>query len=78
MKARLDSAFSKYLLRVNDGNEECDSPGRIKLTSDLIVPYEDDVLSLRQLIDVVFPDLDVHPETWQSMIDHAILTTKND
>lgn len=78
MRASLDPEFSEFLLRVGNGAEKCDSQGKIRLPTDMVIPYVDDTFSLNQLIDVVFPDVNDYPKNLQSMINHVILTPKND
>ena len=78
MRAVSDPAFAAYLLNIGNGEAECDAFGRVKLPSNIVLPYKDDVSSLRQLIDIVFPDIDAYPEKLNSMINRIILTPKNE
>lgn len=78
MRARLDSTFSDFLLRVGDGQEPCDSSQRIILQNNMVLPFLDDVTSLPQLIDVVFPAVSLHPDRLRSIINRVILTPKNE
>ena len=43
----------------------------------MVVHYEDDASSLKQLNDRVFPNLDASPNQLASMINRVILTPKN-
>ena len=78
MRARFDQSFCDYLLRIGNGNEECDSNGRIRIPPTMVLPYIDELSSLKQLIDVVFPNIDELPEKLSLMINRVILTPKND
>ena len=77
MRARFDQSFCDYLLRIGNGNEECDSNGRIRIPPTMVLPYIDELSSLKQLIDVVFPNIDELPEKLSLIINRIILTLKN-
>ena len=44
----------------------------------MIVPFEDNILSLNNLIDIVFPNLHDFANKLDFIINHVILTPKND
>ena len=44
----------------------------------MIIPYEDDILSLQNLIKSVFPNINNYGNNLHFMINRAMLTPKND
>jgi len=53
-----DPIFSNYLLHIGNGTEKPFLDDIIKLPSHMVIPYIDEKMSLRLLIDHVFPNLD--------------------
>ena len=78
MRARLDPVFSNYLLNIGNGIEPENNDDTIKLPPHIIIPYEDDTLSLKKLIDVVFLDIINYANNVDLMINRDIWTPKND
>ena len=78
MRARFDPHFSDFLLRVGDGKEPTIDADKIKIPTSMIIPYEEDNISLKALIDAVFPNLNDYFENIDTMTNRAILTPKND
>ncbi|KAL5546675.1 hypothetical protein UlMin_006362 [Ulmus minor] len=78
MRARLDPTFSEFLLCIGDGKQEKNNDDYIRLPSNMIIPYEDDNISLQKLIKVVFPNIEDYPKNLHFMVNKAILTPKND
>ena len=78
MRARLDPTFSEFLLCIGDGKHEKNNDDYIRLPSNMIIPYEDDNISLQKLIKVVFPNIEDYPKNLHFMVNRAILTPKND
>ncbi|PON70500.1 DNA helicase Pif1-like [Trema orientale] len=77
MRAKSDTSFSEYLLRIGNGEEECDSLDRVQLPNNMIIPFKDQVVSLGELLDVVFPKLDVYCRDVHKVVNRVILTPKN-
>ena len=78
MRARFDPYFSDFLLRVGDGKEPTTDAEKIKIPASMIIPYKEDNISLKALIDVTFPNLNDYYENIDTMTNRAILTPKND
>ncbi|KAL5575313.1 hypothetical protein UlMin_017012 [Ulmus minor] len=78
MRARLDPTFLEFLLCIGDGKHEKNNDDYIRLPSNMIIPYEDDNISLQKLIKVVFPNIEDYPKNLHFMVNRAILTPKND
>ncbi|KAG5537450.1 hypothetical protein RHGRI_024769 [Rhododendron griersonianum] len=77
MRARIDPAFSAYILRVGDGVEKENQAGEIKLPSSLVLQSTSTIPSLDQLIQFVFPSFHINTLDPLSLTDSAILTPKN-
>ena len=69
--------FSEYLLQIGNGTELVTIDDKIKLPTNMIISYIDDMTSLNALIDVVFLDINEYPSNLDIMINRAILTQKN-
>ncbi|XP_062104302.1 uncharacterized protein LOC133815480 [Humulus lupulus] len=78
MRARLDPSFCKFLLRVGNGEEPTNNDEKIEIPASMIIPYEDDTSSLKNLINNIFPNLDECASNTHMMIHRAILTPKNE
>lgn len=76
MRARLDPTFSDYLLRIGNGEEESNYAVEIQFPNNMTIPYIDEVASLKELLDVVFPEIDVYLQKLETMINRVILTPK--
>ncbi|KAK9112238.1 hypothetical protein Scep_019757 [Stephania cephalantha] len=78
MRARLDPAFSEFILRVGNGTEE-EFPGNmISIPSSITMSYVDEQISLDHLITTVYENLNEYAEQMDAMSRRAILTTKNE
>lgn len=77
MRAQLDISFADYLLKIGDGVESCEFDENIQLPSNMVLEYTDEN-SLQQLLEVVFPNIDLFPENIPSMINRIVLTPKNE
>ena len=77
MISKLDPTLSKYLLMNRNKQKPCDSFGKVLLQSNTILPYIDIVTSLDQLLNTVFPDMDLCGTNLSFMVNRAILTPKN-
>ncbi|KAL5580301.1 hypothetical protein UlMin_012743 [Ulmus minor] len=78
MRAMLDPLFSEYLLRIGNGVEKHHFCNMVKLLCNIILPFEEDILSLNNLINIVFPNLHDYIEKLNYMINCVILTPKNE
>ncbi|KAL5580950.1 hypothetical protein UlMin_013392 [Ulmus minor] len=78
MRAMLDPSFSEYLLRIGNGVEKHYSCKMVKLSPNIILPFEEDIFSLNNLINIVFPNLHDYIEKLDCMINRVILTPKNE
>ena len=78
MRAKLDPAFSDYLLRVGNGTEQIVTNDTTNLPTTMILPYIDDMTSLTALIDAIFLNINNYPRNLHLLINRAILTPKND
>ena len=78
MRARLDPDFSKYLLRIGNGTENTVKNESIHISQALLLRYTNEAESINQLITTVYPNFNIFSENTYSLINRAILTTKND
>ncbi|KAL5545345.1 hypothetical protein UlMin_009129 [Ulmus minor] len=78
MRAILDPSFSNFLLQIGNGTEKHHSCGMIKLLHNITIPFQDDTLSLNNLIDIVFSNLHYYIQKLDYMINRVILTPKNE
>ena len=60
MRAKSDSWFGEYLLRVGGGSEETNGDDEIHLRHDICVPHTREDSDLDTLIDGTFPNLNVN------------------
>ncbi|XP_058202827.1 uncharacterized protein LOC131317285 [Rhododendron vialii] len=77
MRARIDPAFSAYILRVGNGLEMENEAGKIKLPTSLVLQPTSTTPSLDQLIQFVLPSFHISTFDPLSLTDSAILTPKN-
>ncbi|XP_027157232.1 uncharacterized protein LOC113758663 [Coffea eugenioides] len=78
MRARLDPQFSDFLFRIGNGTEPTFGDSKIQLPLSILIPFVNDVVSLNQLISVVYPSLNDFIHNSSSVTNRAILTTTND
>ncbi|XP_062093997.1 uncharacterized protein LOC133800034 [Humulus lupulus] len=78
MRARLDPAFSDYVLKVGNGMPPNTVNEMIKIPTCMLIPYVDDKFSLDRLIEDVFHNIHNFSQNISSMMKRAILTPKND
>ncbi|XP_062118748.1 uncharacterized protein LOC133832419 [Humulus lupulus] len=78
MRARLDPAFSDYVLKVGNGMPPNTVNEMIKIPTCMLIPYVDDKFSLDRLIEDVFHNIHDFSQNISSMMKRAILTPKND
>lgn len=78
MRAQLDSSFSEYLLRIENGIELLHSCNMIKFPDEMVIPRDNETTSLGNLINVMFPELNTYPHNIEAMINIIILSPKNE
>lgn len=77
MRARIDPAFSTYILRVGNGLKRENEAGEIKLHTSLVLQPTSTIPSLDQLIQFVFRSFHSNTLDPFSLASSAILTPKN-
>jgi ATP-dependent DNA helicase PIF1 len=79
MRAKTDSWFTSYLLRIGNGTEETIRNDYVRLPEDIVIGYIDDNEdSINRLIQHVFPSLEENVRSTEYMSTCAILSTKNE
>ncbi|XP_020271580.1 ATP-dependent DNA helicase PIF1-like [Asparagus officinalis] len=78
MRARTDSTFSDFLLRVGNGDEPTVADDLIALLTSILIKNQSDNLPEDCLIKSIFPSLYENFQSIDYMKDRAILTTKNE
>ncbi|XP_024965988.1 ATP-dependent DNA helicase PIF1-like [Cynara cardunculus var. scolymus] len=78
MRARSDPWFSDFLLRVGDGDEEMMEESFICIPDYMTIVYTDKDKSKHDLIDTIFPSLQINGADSNYIISRAILSTKNE
>ncbi|XP_024993067.1 ATP-dependent DNA helicase PIF1-like [Cynara cardunculus var. scolymus] len=78
MRARSDPWFSDFLLRVGDGDEEMMEESFIRIPDDMAIAYADKDKSKHDLIDAIFPSLQINEADSNYIVSRAILSTKNE
>lgn len=78
MRAKLDPAFCDYLLRIGDGTKEEHDCKCITLLKSIVLPFEDEIISLKILIHHVFPNIEAYANNLHMMVNRVILTPKNE
>ena len=77
MRASNDPEFSKLLLCISDGKDKKNEDDNIQLPAHMIIPYQDNDISLQELVNVVFPNLNICSQNLNSFVNRAILIPKN-
>ncbi|CAA3030170.1 ATP-dependent DNA helicase PIF1-like, partial [Olea europaea subsp. europaea] len=78
MRAQLDPIFSKFLLSIGNGVEKLHTCNMIQLSPEITICFENEVVSLKNLIHAVFPDLNNYTDDLNAVINRVILTPKNE
>ncbi|KAG5565565.1 hypothetical protein RHGRI_001468 [Rhododendron griersonianum] len=78
MRARTDPAFSKYLLRVGNGEEPHNLNDEIIISPSMIISPKENIAAVEQLTTFVFLDLKRYFVDAISMTQSAILAPRND
>ncbi|KAJ9539182.1 hypothetical protein OSB04_031915 [Centaurea solstitialis] len=77
MRARTDPRFVDFLLRVGDEVEEATEESFIRIPDNIAIAYTDKARSKNDLIDAIFPSLEINGANSDYIISRAILSTKN-
>ncbi|XP_020266489.1 ATP-dependent DNA helicase RRM3-like [Asparagus officinalis] len=78
MRAKSDTTFSEFLLRIGNGDEPTVTQDLIKLPNAMLIQNQGDDLPEDSLINSIFPSLDENFKSIDYMKDRAILATKNE
>ncbi|XP_020245026.1 ATP-dependent DNA helicase PIF1-like [Asparagus officinalis] len=78
MRAKSDTTFSEFFLRIGNEDEPTVTQGLIKLPNAMLIQNQGDDLPEDSLINSIFPSLDKNFKSIDYMKDRAILTTKNE
>ncbi|KAK4394705.1 ATP-dependent DNA helicase RRM3 [Sesamum angolense] len=78
MRAKNDTEFSEFLLRVGNGEEPTDTEGNIRIPEEMIVKYDNEEDSIKRLIRAIFPSLNTRAHSADYMTGRAILAAKNE
>lgn len=78
MRAKEDSLFCEYLMRIRNGEEITDEKGQIELPRNLIIPYIKEIQSLNHLFKETYPNIKIVFSNTTSITSRVILTMKND
>ncbi|XP_022856845.1 uncharacterized protein LOC111377923 [Olea europaea var. sylvestris] len=78
MRAKSDPMFCTYLLKIGNGTEEEHTCKCIILPNSIILPFEDEITSLKLLIHYVFPNIEAYVDNLHNMINRVILTPTNE
>ncbi|XP_022855671.1 uncharacterized protein LOC111376897 [Olea europaea var. sylvestris] len=78
MRAKFDPTFCDYLLRIVNGMKLEHNCNCIQLPHNIIVPFEDEITSLKFLISHVFPNIEAYVDNLHVMANRVILTPRNE
>ncbi|KAL0297951.1 UNVERIFIED_CONTAM: hypothetical protein Sangu_2462800 [Sesamum angustifolium] len=78
MRAKDDPMFTEFFMRVGNGTETHVLDDRIEIPNNMILPFVESHKSLCDLIDLVFPCLDLFLTNPLLVINRSILAPKND
>ncbi|XP_020250687.1 ATP-dependent DNA helicase PIF1-like [Asparagus officinalis] len=78
MRAKSDTTFSEFLLRIGNGDEPTVTQDLIKLPNAILIQNQGDDLPEDSLINLIFPSLDENFKSIEYMKDRAIIATKNE
>ena len=78
MRARSDKNFSDFLLRIGNGTEISNYMNEIKIPAPINLPFVHDTSSVETLVNMVFPDMVAFSSDPSSIVNRAILMTRND
>ena len=69
IRAMHDPLFADFLIRIGDGIEEKNDEDNIKLPLNMIIPYEDEEISLQKLINIIFTDINDYSNNVDTMMN---------
>ncbi|XP_027169322.1 uncharacterized protein LOC113769035 [Coffea eugenioides] len=75
---RSDKNFSDFLLRIGNGTEISNYMNEIKIPAPINLPFVHDTSSVETLVNMVFPDMVAFSSDPSSIVNRAILMTRND
>jgi hypothetical protein len=78
MRAKSDSWFAEYLLRISGGSEETNDNDEIHLPHNICVPHTGEDSDLDTLIDGIFPNLNTNMSSKDYITSRVILSTRNE
>ncbi|KAI3470148.1 hypothetical protein Pfo_026811 [Paulownia fortunei] len=78
IRSRNEPNFSKFLLRVGNGDKANDIEGNIKIEEKIIIEYNNKKDSIQRLIRAIFPCLNKNAHLAHYMTRRAILASKNE
>ncbi|XP_022853405.1 uncharacterized protein LOC111374878 [Olea europaea var. sylvestris] len=78
IRAKLDPIFCDYLLKVGNGTEQEHSCNCIQLPNNIIIPFEDEITSLKILINHVFLNIEAYVDNLHMTGNRVILTLRNE
>ncbi|XP_041011411.1 uncharacterized protein LOC121255199 [Juglans microcarpa x Juglans regia] len=77
MRARFDPDFSKYILELGKGMPPITIDELVKISTAMLIHYENDATSLNLLVDAVFHNICDYSVNISSTMNRAILTPNN-
>ncbi|XP_052626500.1 uncharacterized protein LOC111912907 [Lactuca sativa] len=78
MRALTDPWFSDFLIQVGNEDEEAIDGSFIRIPDDMSIPYTGEAKSKEDLINAIFPSLQMNGGFSDYIISRAILSTKNE
>nr|XP_043623580.1 ATP-dependent DNA helicase PIF1-like [Erigeron canadensis] len=78
MRALTDPWFLDFLLRIGDGEEEAIDEFFICIPGDMTIPYTNPDQAKKDLINEIFPSMELNGFSSDYIISRAILSTKNE
>ncbi|XP_043687645.1 ATP-dependent DNA helicase PIF1-like [Telopea speciosissima] len=78
MRAIADKYFSDFLLRVGNGEEPTELGDSIHIPDEMVIEFEGEEKSENELINAIFPSLQLQSDSTEYITERAILATKND
>ncbi|XP_022861644.1 uncharacterized protein LOC111382016 [Olea europaea var. sylvestris] len=78
MRTKLDPTFCHFLLRIGDGTEEEHTCRCIKLPDNIVLPFEEEITSLKKLIHHVFLNIEAYADNLDTMANRVILIPTNE
>ena len=76
MRSINDQDFSKFLLRVGNGEQETVIDDMMQLPSSIVIPWNGEE-SIVQLVNQVFPDLECYVNDARYFVERTLITPKN-